>query len=138
MSRYLNMEQYNNTTEEFKKEYQKWWIDNLKIGDLFWLCDEDKHDLSELHCVTSELVLDVTKRNYGNVRIGIPTLETLIDFIEYKTKCKIEIVYCEYSKESGYGIYLWTETFCIFKRYNELGKDLKTALLKAAERICKE
>lgn len=85
MIRYITREQYENCSDKFKTKYQKWWIENCQIQDVFWWKEQDDHDKNIIQCITSKSVLDITKRNYDNNRIGIPTIETLLEFIKYLT-----------------------------------------------------
>lgn len=121
VDRYITLDRYKKCNPKFKTDYQDWWLNNIKIGDKFWLCDEDKHDLSELHCVTSKLVADITRKNYDGSRIGIPTIETLTEFIEYKTGCIINI---EYYSDIDFKISIADtesvkETFFIYNCYSK-------------------
>lgn len=111
MNRYITREQYENCSDKFKTKYQKWWIENCKIQDVFWFNRRNNNDGIIAECINNEMILDITKRNYCDYRIGIPTIETLLEFIKYLT--------------SGSVIYLPTE-------------DIYKFLLDTADELCNE
>ena len=106
--RYVDWDLLKLTSINFQKQYQKWWENNYKIGDLYNLHDEYcekigegvgsdgvSHQLYEkVVCNSLNIVKEDDFKKYkiqftdflGSEIIGLPTETTLREFIKYNNK----------------------------------------------------
>ena len=60
---------------------------NDKLDDNYFITKHEKQNI--LNTIFVNLNRYNQKKNYDNVRVDIPTIETLREFIEFKTGCKM-------------------------------------------------
>lgn len=128
MDRFISKEDFLNTPREFQEDYINWW--KPQIGGFFTWVDADNNEMRKIECCCSDLMVNATAKNKGiDNRIPLPTLESLIDYIEdkgYYAKIEYHSVF----------IYDWEDDF--FTGIQRVGINALDALLSATVELSKE
>lgn len=131
---YISAEEFLKQPEKVQKVFLEWWEINKNGYDL---C---KLDIPYFNPPTYRI--DILK-NIVSLGVITPlfTEGQLRQFIEGKTKCKIDVEW--YNSDNlkgcnGYTISFWDKLFNEIYRYEDLGKDLLKALWQVACKIASE
>lgn len=138
MDRFISKEDFLKTPKEFQEDYIKWW--KPQIGDFFTWTDDDNHEMRKVECCCSDLMVDVTAKNKGiDNRIPLPSIGSLIDYIEDKEDCSIKIGFSHVNSKDKINYFFILDYYNLpKKKIPNLGNDLLQACLKVACKIAEE
>lgn len=138
--KYISEKEFLEQPKEVQEVFMKWWLESdntydlCKVGTLLSLAKRYEYDNPVLYASVKNSYL--TRKSYKHYYKIIPllTLQQLIEFIEEKTKCNVDID-C-----GGYGdrifIFVVSE-FWTTNKYEFEGKDRLQALWKVACEVAK-
>ena len=128
MDRFIRKEDFLNTPNQFQEDYINWW--KPQIGDFFTWADTDNHEMRKVECCCSDLMVDATAKNKGiDNRIPLPSIESLIDYIESKG------YYVEIEYNS---VFIHDREDDVFTGIQKEGINVLDALLSASVEVQKE
>lgn len=132
MKNYIDAKTFLEQSEKVQRVFMEWWIERIKIGDLF-----NYGDL--IRCIQGEYKIKDIKDKKERY-IPLLQLHQLIDFIEEKTNTKTEICFLfedEAYRENiiGYCIYFYNDETGVNRWYNVESKSKIECLWKTACKI---
>ena len=154
--RYIDYNLLMQINKSFQVEYQNWWEENIKLGDIFNFhtieqedCEEGtiNHpiyrdcEINQIRCVKEDNLgknKEVFMDFVGDEILGLPTITTLKEFIKYKTNLTIqETPYKNDCGVYGININLWNlEMKVVYKCFDGLSTNSLLAYLEVAEGLC--
>ena len=133
---YINAEQFQEQPKKVQEVLLKWWKPSK--GDIFAFLGDDTS--REIGVLGDSKEIQIATKGKGEYRLPLLTEGQLREFIEYKTRKRMDISFYPESEDyecEGYLVQLFDHVTHI-KEFNNLGNDLLQAYWKVTCQIAEE